>query len=105
MKLIPREIPSPRDGGTNAFTALLTPEMRSLLKRSPGVVFQLCNDDGSPHILSRARFNSATQAAQPPYRLMSRAAGRSSERLVWISNDPGYWERLRGKTSKPDGAK
>ena len=95
MRLVQREVPNKNTRGGNAFTDLVSPEMFSQLKRSPGVMFQICDDDGHPLVISDARFKTIQHSCKKPYRLISRAAGKTSQRHVWISNDPAYWEKLR----------
>lgn len=97
VRLIQREIPT-RTAHSNAFTDIITAEMRSLLKRSPGAAFLICDDDGKPHIMPMKLLNALRQSCPRPYRILTRqATARKSERYVWISNDPGHWERLDQK--------
>ena len=91
MKLIPKDIPG-REVGGNAFSNLITAEMLSLLKRSPGKAHLLANDDGTPFVMPARQMNALRQSCPPPYRILSRSTRRTSERLVWIINDPAYWE-------------
>ena len=100
MKLVQREVPGTQSVG-NAFTDLVSHEMLSQLKRTPGVQFQICGDDGRPLVLPENRLNALRSACKRAYRLTTRPAGKKSERMVWIANDPGYWERLdRSRTAK-----
>lgn len=92
MRLIPKDIPG-RDRGGNAFSNLINAEMLSLLKRSPSKAHLLANDDGTPYIMPARQMNALRQSCPPPYRILSRSTRRTSERLVWIINDPAYWER------------
>ena len=101
MKLVQRPIPEIKASLGNVFDDIVSTEMRSVLKRSPGIQFQICGDDGRPLVLPENRLNALRSACKRPYRLTTRPAGKKSERMVWIANDPGYWERLdRSRTAK-----
>ena len=94
MRLVPREVARRASTNSNAFLDIVTPEMLSLLKRSPGIQYQIFDDDGKPLVLNAKALHAFRQACKRPYRVTSRAAGtRKSARLVWICNDPGYWVR------------
>ena len=103
MKLVQRDIPGRATTSGNAFEDTISTEMISLLKRSPGVQFQICEDDGKPRVMGKSQVNALRQACKRPYRLVTRTArGKKSERVVWISNDPGYWVRLDEKRRRKE---
>lgn len=104
MKLVPREVPGPQSVG-NAFTDLVSHETLSQLKRSPGVQFQICTDDGKPVVVTTQTASAIAQACKRPYRLTTRRAGKKSERLVWVANDPAYWARIdEARNAKKDNS-
>ena len=104
MKLIRRPIPEKKASLGNVFDDIVSAEMRQELKLSPGIQFQICTDDGRPLVMPEKRLGAFRGACKRPYRLTTRPAGKKSERMVWIANDPGYWERLDRSRAAKKGA-
>lgn len=104
MKLIQRPIPEKKASLGNVFDDIVSAEMRQALKLSPGVQFQICTDDGKPLVMPEQRLNAFRGACKRPYRLTTRPAGKKSERMVWIANDPGYWAKLDRTRAAKKGA-
>lgn len=102
MKLTPKPVPGHQRGAGSAWTSLVSPEMLSILRAHPGQTFQVLNDDGTPAVLSSRHVAAIMQSCPRPYRVISRATDRKSQRLVWVANDPGHWQRRDDKRKDQD---
>lgn len=71
------------------------PMMTRAMRTSPGQTFQLLDNAGHPAEIGRADFAALSRACPRPFRIQSRTASRSAKTChVWVSMDPGHWERI-----------
>ena len=88
-----------RDG--NMWSVLIPDDLVRQMRLTPGVTYALT--DG----IELRRFTTADTAALSracprPFRMQSRAAGKGF-RNIWVSCDPGHWERLGKKSGDRGG--
>ena len=102
MKWRVEDVPSHRTKRGNIWDAMIPAELIRAMRGRPGVTFLLLDDDGNPLTVAKADYNALIGAKKKPFRVQSRIIPRRADgaRHVWVSMDPGHWERqakLRGK--------
>lgn len=102
MKWRAEELPAQRSSRGNMWDHMIPDELVRIMRGRPGITFLLLDDDGNPLTVARADYNALIGAKKKPFRVQSRSIPRRTDgaRHVWVSMDPGHWERqakLRGK--------
>ena len=95
MKWRPTEVPGKRSSTGNIWDTTIPAELIRAMRGNPGVTYQLLDDDMQPLAVAKADYAALLGASRKPFRVQSRSLpGRTDgARHVWVSMDPGHWER------------
>lgn len=74
------------------------------MRLNPGVTFQLLDEHGDALEVVHADYAALLRGVHRPFRVQSRASNKAlagkAYRHVWVSFDPGYWEKHAGKRKR-----
>lgn len=98
-QLLKCEIPGKRSLAGSTWSDLVSAEMLRQMRLSPGATFRVTSADGDPIPFSPTDTSAIRAACPEPFRLQSRAIepGPKGNRHIWLSFDPGHWEKLGRK--------
>lgn len=95
------DVPANRSIPKGMWARMIGADLLRAMKMNPSQTFLLLDDDGQPLEMPNADVAALRTNCRRPYRLQSRRVeGAEHKRLVWVSMDPGHWERndqIRGK--------
>ena len=95
MKWQLAEVPVKRTRSGNIWDTMIPADLIRAMRGNPGSTFQMLDDDGQPLAVAKDDYNALMRSCPKPFRLQSRSLPnrRDGARLVWLSMDPGHWER------------
>lgn len=97
----PSEVPTKRSIPKGMWARMIGADLLRAMKMNPSQTFLLLDDDGQPLEMPNADVAALRTNCRRPYRLQSRRVeGAEHKRLVWVSMDPGHWERNDQKKEK-----
>ena len=99
-----RSIPGGKRGGSgNEWTRTIPADLIREMRLNPQVTFQLFDADGEPLEFSPKKVTALAVVCPRPYRVQSRYVGNDrTARHVWVSMDPGHWERHEQKKKEQE---
>ena len=95
MKWQPTEVPGKRTRSGNIWDTMIPADLIRAMRGNPGVTYQLLDDDMQPLAVAKADYTALLGASRKPFRVQSRSLPdrKDGARHVWVSMDPGHWER------------
>ena len=101
LKWKPAAIPRKVSGKGTFWEKVVHPDLVRAMRANPSQTFQLLDDDGNPAEMLKVDADTLRSSCKRPYRIQTRVvAVRGTHRHVWLSMDPGHWERVDTQYAK-----